>query len=133
MPETATTIIEKNPTKQAPDGVYVYHDTKSKVSLGVQLDNGVVYGALAICNPKDQFNRKDARKVIHRRLETRCPGRWSVFRLSRYAGDEFKNEVFMPLLKRVRSEAGLLIQSGRQDGNLKDRLLMLRGILQETV
>lgn len=113
------------------DGIYVYHDTVSKVSLGVELDNGVVTGALAVCNPKDQFSKKEAQAVLRRRLQFKRQNRWSVFRLADYNGDFFKNDVFTTYLITVRTYAGHIVDSGRDNGNLKSNLLILRGLLQE--
>lgn len=131
MAETTVEASIKTPTRTSPNGIYVYHNTEAKVSLGVELADGVVTAALAVCNPKDQFDKKVAQEVLRRRLRFKRPNRWSVFSLGDYGGDSFKNDVFIPSMALVRKQAQQCVELGRTNGDLKSNLLILRGVLQE--
>lgn len=131
MTETAAAIKVTNPTKKAPDGIYVYHDVENKTSLGLELNNGVVFGALAVCNPKDQFSKKDAQTILRRRLNFKRTGRWSVLDISDYTGDSFKDDVFLPRIQMLR-DLGPSVAVARKVGDLRSALEGVNSLLSRS-
>ena len=47
---------------------YIQHLSQVGVSIGVEVKEGKAKVALAACNEKDHFSRRDARTVLHHRL-----------------------------------------------------------------
>jgi len=104
MTATLTVEVPKAPTKKDPYGVYVFHNTEDKVSLGIDYaKDGTVTGALAICSPKDQFSKKKAQLILRNRLKTK---RYSTltFPMGKYDGNFFKVDVFEPAMVAVRDQ-----------------------------
>jgi hypothetical protein len=130
-------IQQTTPTKANPAGVYVYHNNEDGVSLAVQLEqDGTVTGALAVCSPRDNFSKRKAQLILRNRLRARKVDRklGLTFSLGTYQGTEFKNDVFIPLLKFVRDNAYLFLirnDGAVARGNQRQLLRNLSGELSE--
>lgn len=129
MTETVAVAIPPTPTKASPDGIYVYHNTDDEVSLGVELDEGVVTGALAICSPKDQFSKKKAQLILRNRLDKKRFN-FLTFPLGRYSGKTFKDDVFIPLMNHVRDKFHHFVLEEGERGDQNDEYAEFVGYLQ---
>ncbi len=115
MTELTLSVAEMSPTKVQPAGIYVYHDLRDGISLGLELkEDGTVTGALAVCAPRDSFSRPRAQFILRARLQASKTERSGLtFDIGTYNGSEFKNDVFTPLHKYVRDNAYLyLVRKG---------------------
>ena len=143
MVATATSTIlhdirKTTPTRKDPTGVYVVHNTEDRLSLAIQLEkDGTVTGALAVCSPRDSFSKQKAQKILRNRLRVRrFNGRLGLtFPLGSYTGSNFKNDVFMPLLKYIRDNAYLFLIRERDDSTgvqgRGDQRQLLRSLAEE--
>ena len=104
------------PTKASPAGIYVYHNREDMISLGLELaPDGTVTGALSVCSPRDQFSPRKAQFILRERLKAAKTGRGGLtFKVGRYVGSEFKNSLFIPMVKTLRDGAENYLV--RQDG-----------------
>ena len=70
-------------------------------------EDGEVWTSIALCNDKDQFNKKIARRILRGRLEKknkilqRGEDFPLVFQAGKYTGTNFKQDVFNPILKKL--------------------------------
>jgi len=138
---TRTTVLwdiqQTTPTRKDPTGIYVFHNTSDGVSLAVQLEQGgLVTGALAVCSPRDNFSKRKAQEILRNRLRVRrFNGRLGLtFPLGTYQGDDFKTDVFLPLLKYVRDNAYLFLVRGETGTGPKGRVdqrQLLRNLAEE--
>lgn len=130
------TLPARIPTRASPTGVYVYHNTEDGVSLAVELaKDGTVTGALTICAPRDQFSKKKAQLILRGRLAKKRL-KFLTFPLGRYSGDDFKGEVFTPLMEYIRDSVythlirGAVNHLPREAKDQKANLRYLVGSLQ---
>ena len=84
----------------AQDGIYLFHCPQKRVTLGLQKIGESVLGALAFCNPKDSYVKKEAWRVIRERFATDLDP--FTFYLGRYSDFKFRSEVLAPACNAVR-------------------------------